>query len=125
VDAAEHNQGLAFDSQAALDRAWTDRVYDGLMAGSLTVDLQSSDGVETVLFSGACPRCGGFMEFRQVLSAAALSAGKPGGAPGGQSVTTGERVAFVAWCLCGHPHDGCPASGPVGCGAAFTVELRK
>ena len=131
MSGVEHDLNLPFDAQAALDRVWSDRVYEGLLSGALTVDLQSSDGVETVLFSGGCPRCGGHMEFRQVLGAAALAAGKPssanasGGAAGGQSVAAGERVAFVAWCLCGHAHEGCPTAGPTGCGAAFTVELSS
>lgn len=105
------------------DFAWTEQAFEELKGGQLRADVIISDGVVSTRVWGACPRCDGFLDDRQVHTAVTNMLN--GGARG-LDVIAEQAPALVpvdVSCGCGEVHAGA-ADGVTGCGVSFRVELE-
>ncbi|ALC23561.1 hypothetical protein ACH46N_08050 [Streptomyces pristinaespiralis] len=103
---------------ATTDRELTDRAYDLLEAGQLTVSPHGSGDVYGFVVAGPCPRCAHHIVDRQV-SVALTGTGGVGRSADADPV---ETVVLDVSCGCGSTHVDAP-EGLTGCGASFRLEL--
>lgn len=103
--------------------ALTERAFDLLVAGRLTADVTTTNGIETALVNGECPYCEHDVNYRQVRDAVA---GESPGVLGEATPMTiaPEYVSLTVSCQCTHPHAGRPEGVLAGCGSFFRVDVR-
>ena len=106
------------DSASARKR-WTDAASDALDAGTLLANLKRVDGVLVSLVTGKCPRCGDYIDDRQVLTAV-------GEGIKATSKTQAESsyVTVIVTCGCAEHHP-TPPPKVRGCGISFGLELER
>ncbi|MEU2717297.1 hypothetical protein [Streptomyces sp. NPDC007205] len=105
---------------ATTDFNWTERAFELLAAGRLTVADHAADGVSGVVVSGPCPRCDHHFVDRRSLDALT---GLAGVSRNGDSEPS-DIILVDVTCVCGTSHEGAP-EGVTGCGVSFRIELKR
>ncbi|MGW0615875.1 hypothetical protein [Streptomyces sp. NPDC002788] len=111
-------EAAALDYLPTTDFRWTERAFEFLETGDLTVTPYAGGGAPCFVVSGPCPRCGHHLVDRQVTTALTGLSGPSRGGEGEQPAA----VMLDVTCSCGTEHGNAPA-GAIGCGASFRIEL--
>lgn len=104
---------------------WTEKVYDAIIAGTMSADVDTKVNISTVTIGGPCPRCGHSVNFSRILDGVTGERVGVLGAEGTDAaVATDEFLPITAGCRCTEAHPGRPDDIKHGCGINFAVEVE-
>ena len=114
---------LPYEHAAPTAYQWTEKAFELLSSGALTVAVRTDHDVQVAEASGTCPRCTDDVAFTQVLDAVT----------GEDYGTLGETVTavidpyrtIVVACRCSGTHADRPEGVKTGCGISFKVDILR
>jgi hypothetical protein len=104
---------------------WTEKVYDAIIAGTMSADIDTKVDISTVTIGGPCPRCSHPVNFSRILDGVT---GERVGVLGPDDAeadrATDDYLPITAGCCCNESHPGRPDGTTHGCGINFVVEVE-
>jgi hypothetical protein len=116
---------MPFAQSGRNDYRWTERAYDLLTQGKLTVTVTGSGEDAAVVATGECPRCDHDVAYshpEQIVVPDAADAGALK-TDAGQRNRRGVYAGVDVVCWCDNPHPDRPASLGRGCGIVCTADV--
>jgi hypothetical protein len=113
---------VPYETAAPNAKRWTSAAFDYLVDEKLFASVRQTNGVQTAVVSGDCPRCGDDVNFTQVLDAVTGESLGPRLSFGLRGDERGAGyLELTASCWCTEPHEGRPGGVDDGCGINFRV----